>query len=206
MIQPGSAQGNREPTNWYAVYTRHQHEKSVAASFSRNGIEVFLPLYDVVRRWKDRTMHLSLPLFSCYVFLRGGIERRANVLSTPGVHSIVKIGNQLATIPDAELDAIRRAVEGHLPVEPHPFLRIGDRVRVKSGPLIGIEGILMRKKHSFRLILSAHVLEKSIAVEVDAFSIEPLPHRLTAGPLPSTRTQSVLYNQITEQDKRVNGL
>jgi transcription antitermination factor NusG len=205
MFEPNQSESNRELTDWFAVYTRHQHEKTVAESFSRNGLEVFLPLYDVARQWKDRTKHVSLPLFPCYVFFRGGIERRANVLSTPGVHSIVAIGKQLATIPHAELDAIRRAVESHLQVEPHPFLFVGDRVRVKSGPLVGIEGILIRKKSASRLILSAQLLEKSVAVEVDAFSIEPLPHRLAAGPLPSTRTQSIYYDRIAEQDKRVNG-
>ena len=195
MTEAIPVKGSREPTDWYAVYTRYQHEKTVAESFSRNGIEVFLPLYDVVRRWKDRTKHLTLPLFSCYVFLRGGIERRANVLSTPGVYSIVTIGNQLATIPHAEIDAIRRAVECHLQAEPHPFLCVGDWVRVKSGPLVGIEGILVRKKNSFRLILSAQLLEKSVAVEVNAFGIEPLPHRIATGSLSSTWMQSAFLPQ-----------
>jgi transcription antitermination factor NusG len=204
MFETNQSESNRELTDWFAVYTRHQHEKAVAESFSRDGLEVFLPLYDVARQWKDRTKHLSLPLFPCYVFFRGGIERRVNVLSTPGVHSIVAIGKQLATIPHAELDAIRRAVESHLQVEPHPFLFVGDRVRVKSGPLAGIEGILIRKQSASRLILSAKLLGKSVAVVVDAFSIEPLPSRLAAEPLPSTRKQSIYYDRIAEQDKRVN--
>jgi len=127
-----------------------------------------------------------LPLFPCYVFLRGGLDRRVKILSTPGVYSIVGIAGQPAAIQEIEIEAIRKAVTSNLRVEPFPFLRCGDRVRVKAGPLMGIEGILIRKKGSFRLILSAELLQKSIAVEVDAFGVEPLPHRTLAGPFSST--------------------
>jgi transcription antitermination factor NusG len=175
MFEPNQAEGNRELTDWFAVYTRHQHEKSVAASLSRNGLEVFLPLYDVARQWKDRTKHLSLPLFPCYVFFRGGLERRTKILSTPGVQSIVTMAGLPAAIQKSEIDAVRRAVGSYLRIEPHPFLNCGDRVRVKAGPLEGIEGILIRIKNSFRLVLSAELLGKSIAVEVDDSSVEPEP-------------------------------
>src|SRR5580693_1514934 len=94
---------NPVPREWWAVYTRHQHEKNVAESFSRNGLEVFLPLYSVVRQWKDRKKHLSLPLFPCYVFLRGESESRVAILSTPGVHSIVMMGGQPAVIPEVDI-------------------------------------------------------------------------------------------------------
>jgi transcription antitermination factor NusG len=163
------------PADWYAVYTRHHHERAVAQSFAMNGVEVFVPLYKAARRWKDRIKHLSLPLFPCYVFLRRGIERRRDILSTLGVYSIVTIGKEPAHIPHAEIDAIRRAMESRLPVAPHPFVCAGDKVQVKAGPLAGIEGIVLRQKvNSFRLILSAQLLERSVAVEVDAFSIEPI--------------------------------
>jgi len=164
---------------WHAVYTRHQHEKSVAEQFSARGIEVFLPLYDVVRQWNDRQKRLSLPLFPCYVFFRGGLERRVAIVSTPGVHSIVRFAETDATIDANEIEAIRRVVNSRLQVGPHPFLCCGDRVRIKAGPLAGIEGILVRKKTSFRLVLSAEILGKSIAVEVDGMSIERLPSRPT---------------------------
>src|SRR5487761_2765316 len=104
MMKMHSGNESADFGDWYAVYTRHQHEKKVAESFEGNGIETFLPLYETARRWKDRTKLLSLPLFSCYVFLRSGIERRTEILSTPGVHSIVTMGRQLATIPHAEID------------------------------------------------------------------------------------------------------
>ena len=181
-------------SEWYAVYTRHQHEKTVFERFSRAGFDAFLPTYQVARQWKDRIKQLSLPLFPCYVFLRGGLDRRLDVLSTPGVHSLVSFSGRPAPIPKTQVEAIRRVIENHLPVEPHPFLRCGDWVRVTSGPLADIEGILVRRKSSFRLILSAELLGKSIAVEVDAFNVEPLPHRAAVQPLASTRTCPIVYH------------
>jgi transcription termination/antitermination protein NusG len=194
-----SANGsNPVPREWWAVYTRHQHEKTVAENFSSSGLEVFLPLHSVVRQWKDRKKHLSLPLFPCYVFLRGESGRRVQVLSTPGVHSIVTIAGRPAAVPEVEIEAIRRAVESPLLVEPHPFLRRGDRVRIKSGPLADIEGILIRRKSSYRLILSAELLQKSIAVEVDAFSVEPLSRRAEVPPLPTIRSRPLVRQRAGE--------
>lgn len=161
-----------EPNDWYAVYTRHQHEKTVAESLEGRGLEVFLPVYEALRQWTDRQKRLSMPLFPCYVFFRGNPELRARVLSTPGVHSIVGFGGRPAVIEKSQVDAVRLAVENHFRVEPHPFLRNGDRVRVKSGSLAGVEGILIRKRSFARLIISADLLQKSVSVEVDAGSIE----------------------------------
>jgi len=167
-----------ERVEWNAVYTRHQHEKSVAEGLVGNGFEVFLPTYDTIRQWKDRKKLLSLPLFPCYVFVRSNLERRLRVLTTPGVHFVVMFAGRPAPIPDLEIDAIRKVVESRLRVEPHPFLRCGDWVRITSGPLANVEGILVRKKGSCRLILSAELLGRSIAVEIDAFNVKPLPRRL----------------------------
>lgn len=165
-------QSQSEPNDWYAVYTRHQHERAVAESLAGRGLEVFLPVYEALRQWTDRQKRLSLPLFPCYVFFRGNPERRARVLSTPGVHSIVGFGGRPAAIEKSQVDAVRLAVENHFRVEPHPFLRSGDRVRVRSGSLVGVEGILVRKRSFARLIISADLLQKSVSIEVDAGSIE----------------------------------
>lgn len=160
---------------WWAIYTRHQHEKVVADTLSAKGFEVFLPLYETVRRWKDRCKRLSLPLFPCYVFLRGGLERRLHVMTTPGVHVALCSGGRVAVILDDEIQAVRRVVEGPFRVEPHPFLKCGDRVRVVHGPLEGVEGILVRKKNLFRLVLSVEILARSAAVEIDVSDVEPVP-------------------------------
>ncbi len=159
---------------WYAIYTRHQHEKTVARILTSKGFETLLPLYPSARRWKDRTKVLSLPLFPCYVFLKGGLERRLDIVTTPGIHALVSSAGQPAAIPPAEIEAIRRAVEGGARVEPHPFLKCGEWVRVKCGPLAGIQGILVRKKNLYRLVLSVEILGKAAAVEVDAFLVERL--------------------------------
>ena len=168
------------PRAWYALYTRHQHEKTVGHILTNKGFETLLPLYSVARRWKDRTKLLFLPLFPCYVFLNGGLERRTDIMTTPGIHSIVSNGGQPAAIPAAEIDAIRRAVESGSGIEPHPLLKRGDWVRVKCGPLEGIQGILVRKKNLYRLVLSVEMLGKSAAVEIDALLVERLSRQSTA--------------------------
>ena len=157
---------------WCAIYTRHQHEKAIAQILSAKGLEVFLPLYKATRRWKDRTMHLSLPLFPCYLFLRGMKERRLDVVTTPGIVSILSVNGEVATVAESEIESVRRVVEWGNRVEPHPYLRCGDRVRVISGPLQGLEGILVRKKNLYRLVLSVEILERSAAVEVDVTAVE----------------------------------
>jgi len=179
LAERDSVIGDVVPGAWYALYTRHQHEKAVAHILSNKGLEIFLPLYTVAHRWQDRTKQLSLPLFPCYVFLRGGLDRRLQVLTTPGLYSIVGCAGRPAVIPEVEIDAVRRVVESYLRVEPHPFLRCGGWVRVKSGPLLGLEGILVRKKNDFRLVLSVELLGRSAAVEVDVWMVEPSPARNT---------------------------
>lgn len=158
--------------SWFAVYTRHRHEKAVAQLIMGRGLEAFLPLYKAVHRWKDRMKDLSLPLFPNYVFVLANLDHRVTVLSTPGVYDFVRLSGVPAAIPAAEIDAVRCAVERGLNVEPHPLLKSGDRVRVKSGPLEGLEGILVRKKSFYRLVLSVELLMKSISVEVEAYDVE----------------------------------
>ena len=171
----------REDSAWWAVYTRHQHEKVVAGILSAKGFEVFLPLYESTRRWKDRSKVLSLPLFPCYLFLRGEHNRRLQAVTTPGVHMILCNGEHVATVPEAEIQAIRKTVEGSLRVEPHPFLKCGERVRVRQGTLKGVEGILVRKKNQYRLVLSVGMLSQSVGVEIDASEVEPLATQGSAG-------------------------
>jgi transcription antitermination factor NusG len=159
-------------TVWYAVHTRHQHEKLVARTLANKGFEVFLPLYTEARQWRDRTKMVELPLFSCYVFLRGDLDRRLAIVTTPGVHGMVCSGGELAGIPEEQIQAVRSVIENRVKVEPHPFLKCGDRVRVKSGALRGLEGFLVRKKGLTRLIISVSLLERSVAAEVDASTVE----------------------------------
>jgi transcription antitermination factor NusG len=159
-------------SSWYAIYTRHQHEKTVAQILTGKGFNTFLPLYATTHDWKDRTKALTLPLFPCYVFLKGGIERRLQIITTPGIYGLVSSAGQPAAIPDIEIEAIRRVVDSGTRVEIHPFLKCGSWVRVKCGLLAGIEGILVRKKNASRLVLNVEILGTAAAIEVAAFQVE----------------------------------
>ena len=156
------------------LYTRHQHEKTVAQILTGKGFEIFLPLYETARRWKDRIKVQSLPLFPCYVFLNGGLQRKLDIMTTPGIHAVVSSSGLPVAIPGSEIEALQRVVETGARAEPHPFLKCGDQIRVKYGPLTGIEGILVRKKNLCRLVLSVKMLGKAVAVEIDGFYVEKL--------------------------------
>lgn len=169
--------------DWHALYARHQHEKVVAQHLERIGLPVFLPLYREVHQWSDRSRKVSLPLFPGYVFFAGGLDRRLQILNTPGVFSQVVAAGNVAVIPHAELEAVRRVVAGSHPVKPHPYLRSGVRVRVRSGPLAGIEGFVTRRKDSFRIVLSVDTLCRSVAVEVDEAMVEALPGAYVSAPV-----------------------
>jgi transcription antitermination factor NusG len=171
----------RDTAPWHALYTRHQHEKTIADLLTKKGFDVFLPLYNTTHRWKDRTKTLSLPLFPSYVFVKGGLDRQLQILTTPGVYTVLAVAGRAAVIPEEEISAVQRMIANSLDIEPHPFLKCGDCVRVKSGPLDGLEGILIRKKNSVRLVLSVELLMKSVAVEVDAWAVERIEKAVLNG-------------------------
>ncbi len=166
-IQAGS-----DAPGWHALFTRHQHEKAVALSLSNKRHEVYLPLYRSVRQWQDRAKQLWCPLFPCYVFIREGMDRQLEILTTPGVIHVVGWGGRPAVISQTQVDAVKQIIQNGLSVEIHSFLRCGDRVRVKAGALMGLEGILTRKQGVARLVISLEMLGRSAAVEIDALSVE----------------------------------
>jgi transcription antitermination factor NusG len=163
-----------DPHNWYAARTSAHHEKHVADRFTQRSIEHFLPLYESMRRWKDRRVRLKLPLFPGYIFVRIPLRERLGVLETPGVACLVGFNGKPAAIGDEELESLRCAVSQSLQLEPHPYLTIGQRVRISAGPLIGRDGILMRRKTSWHVVLSMDLLQRSILVQIDSSSLEPL--------------------------------
>lgn len=174
VVEPEVSVISQETMPWWALYTRHQREKMVAETLTSKRFEVFLPLYASVRRWTDRQKTLFLPIFPGYVFVRGGLDRRLEIVMTPGVQTILFFGEQVAAIPDTEIHNIRRMVEGPYPVEPHPYLKCGEKVRITRGSLKGIEGVLVRKKNLYRMVLSLDLLHQSVAVEIDASDVEPM--------------------------------
>lgn len=161
--------------HWYAAYTCAQHEKRVAEQLAEREVEHFLPLYASVRRWKDRRVQLDLPLFPGYVFVRLALQERLRVLQVPSVVRLVGFGGWPTALPDDQLEALRAGLVERLRAEPHPFLTVGHRVRVRRGPLQGAEGILVRQKSIFRMVLSLELIMRSVAVEIDAADVEPLP-------------------------------
>lgn len=159
---------------WYAAYTSANHEKQVAQQLGAREVEHFLPLYASMRRWKDRRVELELPLFPGYVFVRIPLRERLRVLQVPGVAQLVGFGGVPAALPAEEIEALRTSLAHGVRAEPHPFLVKGRRVRVKAGPLSGVEGILTHQKNHARFVLSVEPIQQSVAVVVDVADLEPL--------------------------------
>ena len=161
-----------ESPRWFAVYTSPRHEKAVARHFEFRAIESFLPLYTEMHRWKNGCrVKVEQPLFPGYVFARVGRGGTTQVLSVPGVLLIVGSGREPLALPDFEIEALRSGL--HLRrFEPHPYLVVGERVRIKSGSLAGMVGILARKKNNLRVVLTLELIMRSVAVEVDADELE----------------------------------
>ena len=159
---------------WFAAYTTPRHEKHVAELLTERSIETFLPLYRTVRQWKKSSpVTLELPLFPCYLFVHISRSARGTVLGLPGVLSIVGSPKEPWPLPHFEIDALRLGAQMGK-VEPHPYLKVGERVRIKAGSMAGVEGILVRKKNEFRFILTLEAIMRSVAVEVDANDLEPV--------------------------------
>jgi transcription antitermination factor NusG len=159
---------------WYAAYTSAQHEKKVAAELERRSVESFLPMYSSVRRWRDRQVQLELPLFPGYVFVHLALRERLRVLQVPGVAKLVGFGGLPVALPGEEIEALRAGLDGRLRAEPHPFLTVGRRVRLKSGPLAGMQGILLRRKGKFRVVISIELIQRAVAVELETLEVEPV--------------------------------
>jgi transcription antitermination factor NusG len=160
--------------HWYAVSVRPRHEKVVTRHLEHQGLNYFLPVYRSVRRWKDRRKELDMVLFPGYVFVNLDLRDRLGVLRAPGVVQFVTFQGQPAAVPDSEICALESSVSAGLRPQPHPYLRQGKKVRVKSGPLLNAEGIMVRRKEGFRLVLSIDLLMRSVMLEVDEADVEPL--------------------------------
>jgi transcription antitermination factor NusG len=163
-----------EPPHWYAVHTRPHHEKRVDERLRMSSLQTFLPVHRCRHLWKNGVRaDLEMPLFPCYLFARASIYDRVNVLRIPGVLGLASSSAHPSKISAAEIEALRAAVES-LRATPHPYLNAGDRVRITSGRLVGMEGILIRRKGELRVVVSIEIIMRSIAVEVSEFEIEAI--------------------------------
>ena len=176
QLNPGNELGILRAANcekkWYAAYTSANHEKRVAEQFVARDVEHFLPVYDSVRRWKDRRVTLQMPLLPGYVFVCMALRDRLQVQQVPGVAHLVGFDGSPAAIPDQEIDALRASLESGVRAEPHPYLTVGRRVRLRSGPLAGMQGILLRRKGNFRVVISIELIQRSLVVHLDAVDVE----------------------------------
>ena len=175
VSQDWNAKFGLEP-EWYAVHTRSQHEKSVVAHLQAEGITSFLPLVTEVHRWSDRRKLVALPLFSCYAFVYMSIvpELWYKVMKTSGVVGFVGARREGTPIPEGQIESIRKVVGSSAPYTVCPFLKVGQRVRIRGGALVGIEGILIARNGDRQLVISVEPIQRSLAVRIDDYKVEPV--------------------------------
>src|ERR1022692_3937700 len=169
--------------NWYALSVKPQHEKSVAEQLASTSLESYLPLYRAKRRWSDRVKVIELPLFPGYVFCRFDFESRMRVLHISSVHRIVGFGGKPFPIDNQVIQDLKVVVGSGLPCNPWPFVHVGERVRVHSGPLEGTEGILVREKTAYRVVINVDLLNRAVAVEVERDLVQPCKAIVSPPPL-----------------------
>jgi len=167
---------NAQPSKWFALYTTARHEKRVAEHLGQRQIECYLPLYRSERKWSDGSrVTLDLPLFPGYLFVHIRREERASALRVPGAVAVVGgTGGEPAPLPDATIEALREGLTMRA-AQPHRFLTAGQRARIRSGALSGFEGIVVRCKNSYRVVMTLQHIMQSYAVEVDLEDLELLP-------------------------------
>jgi transcription antitermination factor NusG len=156
-----------ESPKWYAAYTMPRHEKLVAAQLGMRELDTYLPLYRTIHRWNRREAEVDLPLFPGYVFINMPITQRVRVLEQPGVIRLVGVNGKASPLPDGEIERLRSSL-AFCKAEPYPFMTAGRKVRIKSGPMAGFEGKILRRKGKLRLIVSLELLSSSIVLELDA--------------------------------------
>ena len=157
---------------WFAVWTRSRHEQVVRDQIEGKGLEAFLPTITRWSRWKDRRKKVDWPLFPGYCFARFDPSQRLSVLKCAGVVSIVSVNGDIASIPDVEIDSIRRLVTSDLQYDPCPLIQEGSLVEVVHGPLKGVVGRLTRKGAHARLVLAVDLIGQAVSVEVDAADVK----------------------------------
>jgi transcription antitermination factor NusG len=179
----GSADGQASPPpkegfpQWFAVAVKPRFDKAVAQALVMKGYETLLPLYKKHHTYGARSRDSELPLFPGYVFCRFDVQVRLPILKTPGVIQVLGAGNTPIPLSDVEVNSLQTAMKARLSVEPYPFVSAGQRVRIHSGALAGVEGIVISRKQSLRLVLSVTLLRRSVLLEIgrDRVSMEDAP-------------------------------
>lgn len=167
-LPPLEADRHTENYPWYGIRTLSNHECVAAIVLKGKGYDPYLPVYSVRRRRADNvTVKRERPLFPGYVFCRFDAKKRLPILTSTGVISVVGFGREPAAIPDDEIEVVKAVLRSGIPAEPCAYLREGQRVRVISGSLEGVEGLLVKKKNQCRMVISVTMLQRSISVEIE---------------------------------------
>lgn len=165
---------DRDRRCWLAAHTRSRHEQQVGLQLRQKNLEYLLPTFDRLARWSDRIKRVTTPLFPGYIFVHISESERLPLLETVGVVHLVSAAGKPAVLSDEEVERLRDCCAGPGNVEPHPYLKIGRRVRVTHGPFAGWEGTLVEKQNSRRLIVTIEQIMKSISINIQSADVEPL--------------------------------
>ena len=175
----GLDQGNSEglvESRWYALYTRSRFEKKMLSALTDRSIEVFLPMREVLSRWKDRKKRIWIPLFPGYIFVNHVDipENRYRILNLPGAVKFVGFEGHANPIPQEQIEYVRRFLEASIAVDPYPYMQVGSHVEVIAGPLKGIRGILVEKRGRFRFVIQVDLIRQAVSAEIDASDVRPI--------------------------------
>jgi transcription antitermination factor NusG len=175
-LNTASAGRELEALAWFAVQTRPRHEKKVSAELQEKGVSAFLPLISSKRQWSDRSRVVEMPLFPQYVFVRIAqtLHTRVSVLRTNGVSNFVGTRGIGVAIPDEQIERVQTVVTRGIPATPHAFLNVGKRIRIRGGALDGLQGILTAVNGDQTLVVSVELIQRSIAIRIAGFSVEPV--------------------------------
>jgi transcription antitermination factor NusG len=161
---------------WYALYTRSRFEKKMLSELTGRNVEVFLPMREVLSRWKDRKKRIWVPLFPGYIFIHHADtpENRYKILNVPGAVRFVGLEGHAEPIPEEQIQSVRKFLESKIAIDPYPYMKVGSRVEIIAGPLKGIQGILVKKRGRFRFVLQVDLIRQAVSVEIDASDVRPI--------------------------------
>jgi len=168
--------GSLHESEWFALYTRSRFEKKMLIELTDRRIETFLPMREILSRWKDRKKKIWIPLFPGYIFVNqvNTAENRIRILNIPGAVRFVGLEGRAQPIPDEQIQNVRKFLESSIAVDPYPYMRVGSRVEVIAGPLKGLRGILVKKRGRFRFVIQVDLIRQAVSVEIDASDVRPI--------------------------------
>lgn len=161
---------------WYAVQTRPRFEKKVHSTLLNKGLDVFLPLSKQIRRWSDRRAQIEVPLFPCYLFARI-VPLPANrllILRASGVISFVGTHGQGIPIPDSQIENLQILANSNVATCEYPYMKLGQRVRIRGGCLEGVEGVLLARDGDSKIVVSVDAIQRSLAISMNGYDVEPV--------------------------------